>query len=312
MKYIKTTQKDASFYFALENLLSHQIDNYLLLWNTKPTVMLGCYQNIYQEVNLKNIKQDHIDIVRRQTGGGTIFTTEETLQYSIIGNNIQDSFLQYMTPVVSAMKKLNIPVEFNSRNDLEINGKKVSGNAQCIKKNRIIQHGSIIYRMDPIQMEKYLTPPKYKIQSKGIKSVHQRITGIKDFTDLSFSEFKNALENSLEIDQIIELTSQDIELINDNASSFKEIDLTQPDFNYQNTGHFKGGHVELSLCIKHGKIENISFTGDFFVRYPLDKFIKPFYGMTLEESIQYLNHTKSPFYDISISEIKSLFPNYIK
>lgn len=307
--YIRTHQHSAAFHFALEDLLLQAKGDYLLLWQTKPTIMIGKYQNIYQEINQPKASADGVQFIRRRTGGGAIFTNEQTLQYSLITSNHDIDFKTYLAPVIKALRQLGVAADYNSRNDLAIAGKKISGSAQCIVKDRLLHHGSLLYQMDIPKMSTYLQPPAYKLKSKGIQSVRQRVTNIADYLDepLSLTEFKQYLANQFVATEV-ELSPQDEAVVLRQAEQYADVQLHQPDFSFSQSGEFKGGHVEVQFDVHHQKIENLHFSGDFFATAEVAQLEQKLNGLTVTECLKQLKQEESPFYGISMAEIQSLFP----
>lgn len=309
MIYIQTPKRDAAFYFALEDLLLKAEGDYLLLWQVPPTIMVGRYQNIYEEMNAQRAKEDHVAMIRRHTGGGAIYTNEHSLQYSIITNNESIDFRCYLEPVVQALKKLGVAVEYNSRNDLAIEQLKISGSAQCVSNRRLLHHGSLLYDMDFDEMTRYLTPPAYKMESKGIKSVRQRVTNIRPYLsqDWSLDEFKQYLESELDVDRIVTLTPEMIKAIEEKMVAYTDIQLQQPAFNVIRSGKFKGGYLEMNVDVQHDCIQKVTFCGDIFAKGDVDDFEQGFVGKSLQDIPQYLSQADIPFYDITAHDIQSLF-----
>ncbi len=186
MIYIENNSTDPFFNFALEYYLitEKQLpeDQIFIFWRTEPTLMIGKYQNTIEEINEDYAKKNGIKVVRRITGGGTIYTDLGGWQFSFITKGLAETidFNKYIGPVMEGLKKLDVPAEFNSRNDLVIHGKKFSGNAQCMLNGYTLHHGSLLFDTDFEQMVKCLTVDDYKIISKGIKSVKERVTNISE------------------------------------------------------------------------------------------------------------------------------------
>lgn len=307
--YIHTHQHSAAFHFALEDLLLQEEGDYLLLWQTEPTIMLGKYQNIYQEINRSKANADGVTLIRRRTGGGAIFTNEQTLQYSLITHNQDIDFKTFLAPIVKALRQLGVAADYNSRNDLAIAGKKISGSAQCIVKKRLLHHGSLLYQMDIPKMSTYLQPPAYKLKSKGIQSVRQRVTNIADYLNepLSLAEFKQYLAKQFAAVDV-ELSSNEEEFVLRQAKQYADVQLHQPDFSFTQSGDFKGGHVELQFDVHHQKIDHLHFSGDFFATAEVAQLEQKLNGLTVTECLKQLKQEESPFYGISMTDIQSLFP----
>ena len=183
MIYIETGSTDVyynfglEYYFAAEKKLPQPV---LLFWRTTPTLMVGKYQNILEEINKPYADAHKIRLVRRMSGGGTIYTDLGGWQFTFIehSDQTQIDFSQYIGPVVDAVRELGADAGFNGRNDLLIGGRKFSGNAQYRLPGCIVHHGSLLYDTDLAQMAAATTVDPYKIQSKSIKSVRDRVTNI--------------------------------------------------------------------------------------------------------------------------------------
>ncbi|MGL4911849.1 MAG: lipoate--protein ligase family protein, partial [Romboutsia sp.] len=206
MIYVENNFTDPYFNFALEYYLMNEKDlgddTIFMFWRTNPTVMIGKFQNTIEEINAKYVEENNVNIVRRITGGGTIYTDMNGWQFSFINKNSKSheiDFGTFIEPIVKALKKQGIDAYFNSRNDLMIDGKKFSGNAQYIRDNKRLHHGSILFDTDVEAIVKSITVAEEKIISKGIKSVRERVANIKDYfkEDIDALEFKEIMLSSL-------------------------------------------------------------------------------------------------------------------
>jgi lipoate-protein ligase A len=277
MIYIDTQSTDPCYNFALEEYFctqNGQEETVFLLWQTQPTVMLGNFQNSYKELNLQAIKRDQVHVVRRNTGGGTIYTDLGGFQFSFIMKGVTEmiDFGQYMDPIIAALAELGIAAEYNSRNDLAIDGKKISGNAQCTKGAYTLHHGSLLYATDFSKMGEYLKPPAYKIKAKGIKSVRERTTNISEHLPEAWTaeEFKQRLIQSIlkQGAATYTLSTKDHQAIEQLAQAkFRSWEWTfgkNPKFTLEKEKQCVGGHIEISLVIEEGRITACQMNGDFF------------------------------------------------
>ncbi|NLA25266.1 MAG: lipoate--protein ligase family protein, partial [Bacteroidales bacterium] len=220
MKIINHKSIDSAFWFALEEYIMHSPkfeDEYFLLWRTAPTLMIGRFQNTLQEINSDFVRENNIQIVRRNSGGGTIYTDPSAWQFSFItwkNKGEAKDFQVFTKPVIDALKKLGVPAEFNNRNDILAAGKKFSGNAQFSTKDRFLHHGSILYDTNLDFLVKALHVDDEKFISKGIKSVRERVTNIRPFMakDLTSKGFSIAMRDLLASEmQEHKLDSSDME-----------------------------------------------------------------------------------------------------
>lgn len=278
MIYINSNSTSPYFNFALEEYLLTKKDlpedKIFLFWRTSPTVMVGRYQNTYNEINEKYIKENNINVVRRNSGGGAIYTDNGAWQFTFIDKNYKEdsiSFEKFTRPIIEALKRENIDASFNSRNDLLINNKKFSGNAQYRKNNAILHHGSILFNTDIKSMVESLTVAEDKIIAKGIKSVRERVINVSEVMkdDISSEDFKDIMLNSLlKNSTTYTLTEKDLEKINkikeEKFESWYWNYGKNPLFNINKWKRFEGGRVDFKLDIKNGIIKNCCIEGDFF------------------------------------------------
>ncbi|MCA9353856.1 lipoate--protein ligase family protein [Candidatus Nomurabacteria bacterium] len=158
------------------------------IYTWKPdAISIGYFQGLENEVNLKNCKEQGVDIVRRRTGGGAVYHSEEgEITYSIIAPqklfpaNIIASYKEICMPLVEALELVGVKAEFSPINDISANGKKISGNAQTRRDDILLQHGTLLYSVDVDTMFSLLTVSKEKIADKFIASVKKRVTSLSD------------------------------------------------------------------------------------------------------------------------------------
>ena len=277
MIYIETGSTDVyynfglEYYFAAEKKLPEPV---LLFWRTTPTLMVGKYQNILEEINKPYADAHKIRLVRRMSGGGTIYTDLGGWQFTFIehSDQTQIDFSQYIGPVVDAVRELGVDAGFNGRNDLLIGGRKFSGNAQYRLPGCIVHHGSLLYDTDLAQMAAATTVDPYKIQSKSIKSVRDRVTNISEHLPrkLPAEQFKACMLRHLMrgSTQTYCLTPADDAriraLAEEKFAAWEAVYGRNPRFNIERTGHFAGGKFTFRLDVQRGVICQASVWGDFF------------------------------------------------
>ncbi|MFH1443402.1 MAG: biotin/lipoate A/B protein ligase family protein [Candidatus Micrarchaeota archaeon] len=164
-------------------------------------VSIGYHQSILDEVNLEECKSQQVDVVRRRTGGGAVYhDTEGEITYSIIAPEaffVKDILLSYKVicqPIIDALSELKLKAEFKPINDIIVNGKKISGNAQTRRQGVLLQHGTVLYDVDVRKMFSLLKVSQEKISDKMIATVEERVTSAKK---LGLTD-RNALYQSLE------------------------------------------------------------------------------------------------------------------
>ena len=206
-RLIKVQEFDAYTNMALDEVLCDKLskgetDPVIRLYRWKPSaVSIGYFQGIGNEVDLKKCQKEGIDVVRRRTGGGAVFHSNEgEITYSIMApenlfsKNIIESYREVCEIVINGLRKLGIESNFAPINDIISNERKISGNAQTRKNGVFLQHGTILYSVDVEKMFSYLTVDKTKISDKLIKSVKKRVTSISnENSKLTLDDLENAL-----------------------------------------------------------------------------------------------------------------------
>ena len=273
-KFITHDNRDAYFNLASEEYLLKQTDGfYFYLWINDPAVIVGVNQNALQEVNLGYTKENSIKVVRRLTGGGAVYHDSGNLCYTVIApyNDSENNYVKFTAPVIEYLNSLGVKAEFSGRNDITVDGKKISGNAQTVYNNRIMHHGTILFSTDPERLKNSLNPSKLKIESKGIKSIRARVTNVKDHlkTPLTIEQFKQGLSQKLANGaEICSFSALDIAKINklvEEKYSLYEWNIGKsPKGKNKMQEKFPFGIVEITFDTENGKIFNAEITGDFF------------------------------------------------
>lgn len=266
--------------------INHAIEEYMLknfeedcfmLWRNERCILIGKNQNTLSEINMNYVKEHNLPVVRRMSGGGAIFNDLGNLHFTFIANNSENRFADFSKftyPIINALKKIGINADLSGRNDLTIDGKKFSGNAQYNYKNKILHHGSILFSANMSDLTLALKVKDIKFQDKSVKSVGSRVTNISEHlkTLMSLDEFKEFLTNSIISEQqevkIYELTEEDwihVKKISDEKYSTWEWNYGKsPKFNYFNEKKFLGGIVQANINVEKGLISSIKLYGDFF------------------------------------------------
>ncbi len=198
IRVLETGYNNAQWNMSVDEVLMNSVNDIpiLRLYGWKPpSVSIGYFQRMEEEVNVKKCNQLGIDIVRRITGGGSVLHDSE-LTYSFLARkypqNISESYRWICDAIITAIKKLGLDAKFSPLNDIIINGKKISGNAQTRKKGTLLQHGTILLNADVEKMFSVLKVPSEKISDKMIADVKERVVGLSK----TFDEVALALKSS--------------------------------------------------------------------------------------------------------------------
>jgi lipoate-protein ligase A len=261
--------------YALKNLDINE--TYLLFYINEPSIIIGKNQNTIEEINTEYVESNGIKAVRRLSGGGAVYHDLGNLNFSFITKDDGESFhnfRKFTEPVVVALKKLGVNAELSGRNDIEVGGRKISGNAQFSTKGRMFSHGTLMLNSEIENVVSALKVKKDKIESKGIKSVRSRVANISEFLTekLDIGEFrslllKNIFEGQEEIPEYV-LTEADWEKIHQlSQERYQNWDWNygrSPRFNLQHSHRFPIGSIDVRLEVNKGVIENCKIYGDFF------------------------------------------------
>ncbi|MCM3154968.1 lipoate--protein ligase [Priestia megaterium] len=261
--------------YALKHLDINE--TYLLFYINEPSIIIGKNQNTIEEINTKYVEDQQIHVVRRLSGGGAVYHDKGNLNFSFItkddGNSFHN-FKKFTDPVVEALKKLGVNAELSGRNDLMAEGRKISGNAQFSTKGRMFSHGTLLFDSEIENVVSALRVKKDKIESKGIKSIRNRVANISEFLEqkVTVEEFREMLlryifdgeENITEY----KLTEKDWETIHQiSKERYQSWDWNygkSPKFNLQHSHRFPVGQIDVRLEVNKGKIDACTIYGDFF------------------------------------------------
>ena len=271
-KFIYHKNNDPYFNIACEEYLLKQADGYYIrLYLNEPSVIIGSNQNTLLEVNLKECEKLGVKVVRRLSGGGAVYHDLNNINYSIIApyNAQEDGYNKFCAPVIEYLNSIGVKAEFSGRNDITVDGKKISGNAQVIYKDRILHHGTLLFDTNLEVLEKVLIQNEIKVKAKGVKSIRARVTNIKEYTTISSARFFEGLKNYLQAGlETCELSKQDKLNIN------KLIDEKYSTYEWNVGASLKGnnridircsfGTLTLAFDLENGIIKNAEIFGDFF------------------------------------------------
>jgi len=273
--------RDPRVNLAVEEYVLKHLDKektYLLFYINQPSIIIGRNQNTIEEINHDYVKEHDIKVVRRLSGGGAVYHDLGNLNFSVItkddGNSFHN-FKKFTEPVIKALQKLGINAELSGRNDITVDGRKISGNAQFAYKGRLFSHGTLLFNSEIEHVVSALNVKMEKIQSKGIKSIRSRVANISEFLDqdLTTEQFKAELLKSLyegyEQIPIYKLADEDYAKIEEISNQrYRNWDWNfgeSPKFNVQASKRFEGvGQIDVRLDVKRGKIDQVKIYGDFF------------------------------------------------
>lgn len=285
MKYIDLPIRDIqrlSFYLAEEEFVARHMDadDCFFMWQVNPSVIFGRNQLIENEVNLEYCCDRGIEIYRRKSGGGCVYADRNNIMFSYVcdGQNVPETFDRYIGIVTDALRGLGVDVRPSGRNDIMIGDRKVSGNAFYHIPGRNIVHGTMLYDTNMENMVRSITPSDEKLVSKGVDSVRQHITLLRDYIGLDIEAFKRYIRETL-CDSTIMLTDADVRTIRDIEREYLSDDFlygNNPRYTLSKRARIEGcGDVEVRMEVKNGVIKSLNIVGDYFLTGDLDGGLLP-------------------------------------
>jgi lipoic acid synthetase/lipoate-protein ligase A len=204
MKYVAlpfTGTRRLSFYLAMEEYVARHLDepDCFFMWQVEPTVIFGRNQVVENEVNLDYCREHGIHVVRRKSGGGCVYADMDNVMLSFVTSeeNVGIAFNRFVNMVLLVFRKMGIEATGSSHNDIMIGDRKVCGTACYHVSGRSIVHSTLLYDTNMEHMLHAITPGPEKLEKKGIQSVRQRITFLKDYTSLGLDEVRTLIRETL-------------------------------------------------------------------------------------------------------------------
>lgn len=186
MRYVRVPEvrdRRLVFYLAMEEYLARYTDGEsFFIWRVPPTVIVGRNQVLEAEADLEYCRDRGIQVWRRKSGGGCVYADEGNIMVSRImgGHDVPFLFESHLLMLALFLRRIGLDAAVSGRNDILVDGKKVSGNAFYSMHGRNVVHGTLLFDADCDVMERVLTPPKVKLERNGVRSVRQRVTNLKD------------------------------------------------------------------------------------------------------------------------------------
>ncbi len=278
MLLIVSPQHYAPFNIASEEyILDNFAEDVFLLYVNAPSLIVGRHQNTLAEINYDYVKERQIPVVRRLTGGGTVWHDLGNLNFSFLMNRGPDEergFAKYTAPVLETLRGLGVDARLEGRNDLTIEGLKFSGNARAVYRDKVQQHGTILFSAKIGDLAQALRANPLKFTGKAVKSVAKRVTNVSEH-----------LQEPMSLDEFIALVRKEVLLLYPEAReyNFAEKDLAgiealvkskygtwewnfgrSPRYNHVKAIRCAAGTIEFHTDVHAGKITALRIYGDFF------------------------------------------------
>lgn len=271
---------DPAYNLALEETLFDALEpghpGWFLVWRNGPSIIVGRHQNTLEEIDEGFIRKAGLTVVRRSTGGGAVYHDEGNVNFSfltVVDKNCPPGFADFLAPIVDALADLGVDAQFSSRNDITVEGRKISGSAQRRSGFRMLHHGTMLVDLDTSVLGHALTGNPDKFTSKGVSSHKSRVANLREFLPAAWSREDCAIRV---IDAMVDhCATGETTLTPEMAATAEALAAAKyrawtwnygksPEFTERRRRRFPWGALECRLNVKNGLIERCSLSGDFF------------------------------------------------
>ncbi len=275
---------DARVNLALEeHVLRNRVsaDDLLLFYINAPSIIIGRNQNTIEEVNPEVVLKRGITVVRRISGGGAVYHDLGNLNFSFMTPSVHGRFNRYelfTRPVIEVLHDLGVPAELGGRNDILAGGRKISGNAQFARPDRMFSHGTLLFDSNLDDVTAALIPKPGKVESKGVKSIRSRVVNISEFLSvpITVTELRERIIERIFGTRdrsgvpMLELTDADWDevhaLVARKYASWDWNYGENPPCNVQRTHRFPAGEIDVRVNVEGGRVTAVRIFGDFMGR----------------------------------------------
>jgi len=278
LRCIQRSETDPYYNLAAEEyLLKNAVVNTFMTWRNEPSVIIGKHQNTSREINHTFVDSLHLPVIRRITGGGTVYHDHGNVNFSFIYTDRTENpvdFRFFTKPVILFLKEHGLDASFEGKSNITVNGLKVSGNSAHIHRNKVLHHGTLLFNTDLDKLEKAIAGREEQYEDKSVRSVRAAVTNISgllkdEITVEGFiTLFREFIMNYFPGAYQEELTSQEKELISRLVEEKYKTNMWNfgysPEYYYADEWETQEGMYSISLLVKEGSIRQIEINGPEF------------------------------------------------
>lgn len=300
MYFFESPSKDPYFNLALEEYFFENLSpekELFMLWQNLDSVVIGKYQNTAEEIDQAYVDAHKVRVARRLSGGGAVYHDLGNLNYTLIihQSDMENfDFQHFARPVIRVLEGFGVRAEFNGRNDILIDGKKISGSSQFSSGSRLLHHGCILLDSNLGILSSVLKPRSAKFSSKSVKSVSSRVTTINEHATppIAMADFKRALTRELLSGAEVEnycLPEEALQAV----WKLRETKYATWEWNYgycgdyeiSNENRFSAGTISVKMNVQEGHIQDVRLFGDFFGSGDIRELEKRLVGLPLDSHL---------------------------
>lgn len=258
-----------------EYLLKNFAEDIFIIYRNEPSIIVGKHQNTIAEINLQYVNEKSLPVIRRLSGGGTVYHDLGNINYTFITNGSEGNmvdFKKHTQPIIDVLHSLGIDARIGGKNDIRVEGKKISGNAEHIFKNRVLHHGTLLFNsnLDELNESIRINPNTY--EDKAVKSIRSVVANISEYikSDISLDQFMISIVNHIKkqfqdsVDFLF--TTNDINAINHliqtKYSTWEWNFGYSPSYILNNQVIIDNNIMEIWLSVDNGIIGEIKLSGN--------------------------------------------------
>ena len=259
---------------AIEKLLLEKVgpgECILYLWQNQNTVVIGHNQNAWAECRTSLLEEEGGHLARRLSGGGAVFHDVGNLNFTFLISSEDYDVDKQLQVIIEACALCGIVAEKSGRNDLLTGGHKFSGNAFYHHGGHSYHHGTLLIDVDMDKLQRYLSPPKAKLQAKGVASVRSRVVNLKALSPaLTCDSMRAFMHRAFEkvyggIAEQIQLTQQELAQVEATAREFGSWEYlygSKLQFSFSCEERFDWGHITVQLEAAGGRVKAVKVYSD--------------------------------------------------
>jgi lipoate---protein ligase len=309
LRFIQRPETDPYYNLAAEEyfLKTAEVDIFMT-WRNEPSVIIGKHQNALKEINSSFIQKHNLPVIRRITGGGTVYHDPGNINFSFIFINRKENlidFKEFTKPVILFLQSLGLEAVFDGKNNISIKGLKVSGNSAHLHKHKVLYHGTLLFNTNLDFLNEAISGKEMLYQDKAVKSIHASVVNINEllkdrlsidefmlhFQDFIFNYFGGKIDYDLDKIDLAEIRK----LAEEKYRSYEWNYGYSPEYEFNNEWVYEDEAFFLSLKVQDGMIRELKLDGP-------EKY--SFLLKIVEEKLIGKNHDKDTVMNI-LAEFKS-------